>query len=142
MISAESIAGFEEGIRRFNQGEFFEAHEVWEHQWRRAEGAERVFLQGLIQAAVALCHLRRSNYRGAVSVYRKSRAHLSEFPALWMGIELGQFRSELEQYFAAWQSGLGAVAGNCQSTQTSDADSRALPTIRRAGSGEHAVDEA
>jgi len=90
---------FAQGIRLFNQGNFFEAHEVWEEIWKETEGEEKIFYQGLIQAAAALAHAQRGNCHGAVSVYLKSRPKLERFPGVWMGIDLQQFRSRLSQYF-------------------------------------------
>ncbi|HYE77871.1 MAG TPA: DUF309 domain-containing protein, partial [bacterium] len=49
-----------EGIRLFNGGCFFEAHEAWESAWLRAEGRERMFYQGLIQAAAAFVKLQHN----------------------------------------------------------------------------------
>jgi hypothetical protein len=53
------------GVRFFNDGDFFEAHEVWEGLWLETSGPERRFYQGLIQAAVALYHFGNGNLRGA-----------------------------------------------------------------------------
>lgn len=61
---------FEEGLRLFNAGEFFEAHEVWEDAWWPAEGEKRLFLQALIQISVAFQHWRRRNPGGAMMLYR------------------------------------------------------------------------
>jgi hypothetical protein len=44
-------AALEEGCRRFDAGQFFEAHEVWEDVWHVETGATRLALQGLIQIA-------------------------------------------------------------------------------------------
>jgi predicted metal-dependent hydrolase len=106
--------GLAEGIRLFNQGDFFEAHEVWEQEWKIAEDEEKVFYQAMIQAAAALLHIQRGNYAGAVSVYVKSWAKLASLPDVWMGIELAQFRSELKQYFAQFRDGSGARGEYCQ----------------------------
>lgn len=43
----------EEGIECFNQGEFFQCHEVLEAVWVGEKGPDRLFYQGLIQVAVA-----------------------------------------------------------------------------------------
>ena len=53
------------GIELFNQGEFFECHEVLEAAWLEASGEQKQFLQGLIQIAVAFYHLRRGNPVGS-----------------------------------------------------------------------------
>ena len=47
---------------------FFEAHDVWQRVWKNAEGEEKTFYQGLIQAAAALLHVQRGNSVGAISV--------------------------------------------------------------------------
>src|SRR5262249_26444350 len=44
------------GVLLFNEQAYFEAHEVWEDLWAESYGPERKFYQGLIQAAVGLCH--------------------------------------------------------------------------------------
>lgn len=130
---SKSGAHFAEGIRLFNQGNFFQAHEAWEPVWKKAEGEEKTFYQGLIQAAVALCHVQRGNYAGAVSVYLKSRPKLAQFPAVWMGIELGQFRSELRRYFAPLLTSPNARYGDRRPLGTGQiAGATQPPLIRQA----------
>jgi predicted metal-dependent hydrolase len=124
-------AHFAEGVRLFNQGNFFEAHELWEHMWKKAEGEEKTFYQGLIQAAVALCHVQRGNYAGALSIYLKSWPKLARFPAVWMGIELGQFRCELRRYFDARRTSSNACRGNFQPVGTGQIVSTAQPPVIR-----------
>ncbi len=114
MTQPEIDERFVEGIRLFNQRKFFEAHEVWEQVWKKAEGEEKTLYQGLIQAAAALLHLQRGNSMGAVSLYLKSCPKLDQVPAVWMGIELGQFRSELAQYFAELRTPSDPRGGICQ----------------------------
>ena len=66
-----------EGVKFFNAGSYFEAHEVWEDLWRETAGPVRRFYQGLIQAAVAMHHLERGNLAGARSQLSKSLANLA-----------------------------------------------------------------
>ncbi|MDD5543308.1 MAG: DUF309 domain-containing protein [Acidobacteriia bacterium] len=73
------------GLRLFNAGNFFEAHEVWEEIWRKADPLEKLWLQGLIQTAVGFHHLQNHNRRGARSLLRNaieklSRADRPNFP--------------------------------------------------------------
>ena len=119
-IATDTETRFEEGIRLFNQHNFFEAHEVWEQVWRRIEGEERIFYQGLIQAAAALLHVQRGNNAGAFSVYRKSCTKLANFPVIWRGIELGKFRCDLARYF-----------GVCGKSGYADDQHSQLPTAGR-----------
>src|SRR5438874_12872865 len=74
---AVDSARFREGIKLFNSGEFFEAHEVLEDVWCAAPAAEKRFLQGLIQVAVALHHHSKENRVGARSLLARARCNLS-----------------------------------------------------------------
>jgi uncharacterized protein len=105
MKQANAQDSFEDGLELFNQGRLFECHEAWEEVWKSARGTEKVFYQGLIQAAVALLHAERGNFRGAVSTYQKARAKLDRLPAEHMGIALAKFRGALEEFFAATRTG-------------------------------------
>src|SRR5215831_1991544 len=126
-----SSARLAEGIRLFNLGNFFQAHEAWEQAWKRAEGEEKTFYQGLIQAAVALCHIQRGNYAGGVSFYLKSWPKLAQFSPVWMGIELGQFRSELIRYFAPLRASSKARCGNRRLAEPGQIAVTAQPPIIR-----------
>jgi predicted metal-dependent hydrolase len=66
-----------EGVELFNRGEFFECHEVLEAAWLEAAGAEKKFLQGLIQVAVSFYHLRRGNFPGSSRLLRAGLEKLS-----------------------------------------------------------------
>ena len=91
---------FEDGIELFNQGKFFECHEAWEEVWKRSDGAEKVFYQGIIQAAVAILHAQRGNLDGAASLYAKASAKLDPLPSNHMGIALEDLRHALRDFFA------------------------------------------
>ncbi len=90
------------GLVLFNRGEFFEAHEVLEDVWRPWQGPERIFLQGLIQVAVALHHHSTGNLVGARSLLHRAANNLRGFPPVCCGIELNPLRESLE----AWQNAL------------------------------------
>jgi uncharacterized protein len=107
-MKSESSEYFAEGIRLFNQGNYFEAHEVWEKIWKNVETEQKIFYQGMIQAAAALVHVQRGNYRGAVSLYSKSRGKLDQLPTVWMGIDVEQFRGEFARYFKALRTSSGS----------------------------------
>ena len=90
-----------EGIELFNAGQFFDCHEVWEELWQRESGAEKLFYQGMIQAAVAILHVERGNLRGARSTWDKARAKLEFLPAQHMGIALDELRATVDAFIAA-----------------------------------------
>jgi hypothetical protein len=85
-----------EGVRLFNEGFFFEAHEIWEELWRREHGESRMFVQGLIQVAAGYHHHRNGNPTGAVALFRKALAKLRRYPGRYMGIDLESLRDVVE----------------------------------------------
>jgi uncharacterized protein len=90
-----------DGIELFNAGRFFDCHEVWEEVWKRASGAQKLFYQGMIQAAVAILHAQRGNMRGARSTWDKARAKLEPLPAEHMGIALAELRTAVDEFIAS-----------------------------------------
>jgi hypothetical protein len=98
--SGETGVTFARGLALFNTGEFFACHEVWEELWLRSSGEEKLFYKGLIQAAVAILHAERGNFRGAISTWRKASAKLDPLPTHHMGIALGEFRADSANFFA------------------------------------------
>ena len=65
------------GIGLFNQGHFFEAHEVLEDVWRAAPVNEKKFLQGIVQLAVAFHHYSTGNRVGMCSVMERGLRNIS-----------------------------------------------------------------
>lgn len=90
-----------EGVRLFNEGRFFECHEVWELLWKQSSGADKLFYQGMIQAAAALLHAERGELGGARSTWAKSRTKLERLPREHHGIALGDFRAAVDEFVAA-----------------------------------------
>ena len=97
-----NVDGYQRGIRLFNAREFYDAHEVWEDVWRESQGAEKRFLQGLIQAAVAFHHHSTGNVAGACSLMERARKNLAACP-----VELGRIRvSVLLESLGQWRAAL------------------------------------
>jgi len=96
---------YQVGIRHFNAREFYDAHEVWEDVWRESHGVEKRFLQGLIQAAVALHHHSTGNVVGACSLMERARRNLAGCPEEFGEIRLGQLLAGLGQWQEAVVSG-------------------------------------
>ncbi len=84
-----------EGIRYFNECEFFEAHEVWEDLWQEYTGPARHFYQGLIQVAVCLHHFGNGNTTGAKKLYNTCRGHLDDYQPHYLGLDLDKLLTEL-----------------------------------------------
>ncbi len=84
-----------EGIRYFNDCEFFEAHEVWEDLWADVQGEPRKFYQGLIQAAVCLHHFGNGNIRGARKLFHSSRKYLEPYGPSYLGMDVERFLEQM-----------------------------------------------
>ncbi|MHB8778842.1 MAG: DUF309 domain-containing protein [Anaerolineales bacterium] len=85
-----------EGMRLFNEGEFFRAHEELEEAWKDEAGEVRKLYRGILQIAVTYLHITRGNYDGAVKVYGRSMKWLKDWPEVCRGIQVGKFRSAAE----------------------------------------------
>jgi uncharacterized protein len=86
---------------------YFEVHELLEPRWMRAEGAERLALQGLIQVAVALHHAEQSNRPGAISLMGEGLAKLDAAGAA-LPLDTVEWRKALTACLAAWRLNLPA----------------------------------
>lgn len=94
-----------EGIRLFNCGEFFEAHEVLEDAWRTTSGPMKDFLKGLIHAAVALYQYGRRNAHGACSKYHSTHFYLSPYRPHFAGIDVSGLLTAMDDFFDALPEG-------------------------------------
>src|SRR5262245_54792803 len=77
-----------EGLRLFNAGEYFEAHEALEAAWNAEKGPVRDLYRGILQIAVVYLHITRRNYNGAVKVYARSQRWLKGWPDICRGINV------------------------------------------------------
>lgn len=84
------------GIGRFNRGDYFVAHEVWEDLWRDCEPADRLFYQSLIQAAVALYHWGRGNRVGASRLFASGRDKMTGYRPSHQGLDVDGFWRQVE----------------------------------------------
>jgi len=90
--------GYLEGVRLFNEGQYYEAHEAWEEVWVEEGGPLRLFFQGLIQAAAAFHHHGNVNFAGMASLLREAREKLLRYRPRTMGIDVDAFLESLEPW--------------------------------------------
>ncbi len=90
---------YREGLRLFNEEDFFECHDVLEELWSETLGSDRKFLQGLIQASIALFHFGNENFGGAKKLYLSATKNLEPFGQEFMGILLGEFLKDFQSCF-------------------------------------------
>ncbi len=82
------------GLAQFNAGQFWECHETLEEIWRREPGPVRDLYRGILQVGVGFLHLRRGNYRGAVSLLRRGIERLEPLPAACQGVDVAHLRRQ------------------------------------------------
>jgi predicted metal-dependent hydrolase len=77
-----------EGVRLFNAGRWFEAHEVLEDAWRAEPTELRRLYQGLLQVGVGLHHASRGNLRGALRLLDRGMGRLEPFRPRCLGLDV------------------------------------------------------
>lgn len=117
----------ERGAALFNQGLYFEAHEVWEELWLELEDEPRIFVQGLIQVAAGYFKATvQMQPRGCVRLLRSALEKLDPAPPDFLGVETQRFLPAVRRTLAEAERWLaGEVAG---------VDRALLPRIELIGS--------
>lgn len=112
-------ARLREGIRLFNDGRFFDCHEVLEGFYQEAEDVNKPFLEGLIELAAAFrlfCDF--GEVKGPVRMIYQALIRLENFQPVFLQIRV----KELFQAAEAW-----AQAAEASETKPSAA---AIPKIQ------------
>jgi predicted metal-dependent hydrolase len=82
------------GIEEFNRHEFFECHETIEAAWMAEPRPIRLLYQGILQVGVALYHVQKNNWRGAMKVLARAMPKLAHFEPVCMGVDVAQLLSD------------------------------------------------
>jgi uncharacterized protein len=91
-----------QGVRLFNAGSYYEAHEVLEEIWRTCakESPERLFYQALIQIAAACLHRERGRWNPALLQYGRAMDKLGRIAkAHFLGMDLEELKDVLRATF-------------------------------------------
>lgn len=97
-----------EGLRLFNEGRYWEAHEALEHVWKPlAKGSlERRFYQGLILLSAAFLHRERARTTPARSIKPALRCYTSalekteDLPDVFLDLNVADLRASAHACFA------------------------------------------
>jgi predicted metal-dependent hydrolase len=100
-----------EGLRHYQAGEYFAAHESWESLWLLAPEPEKRFLQGLIQVTAAFHHLQRKNPQGAGRLLQAALGRLEPYPASFGSISVTLLCKDIREWLNAIE--MGAPAPQC-----------------------------
>jgi predicted metal-dependent hydrolase len=100
---------FLDGVRRFNAGQFFEAHEAFEELLAAVEADARwELLVALVQVAVGY-HKCASHHAGGQVMLEKGLAKLAPFADDAGGVAIGALRARVETDVAALAAGTPAA---------------------------------
>lgn len=91
---------FDRAVAHWNAGAYFESHEDWETLWQEAEGAHRAWLQGLIQWAAALHHVKQGTASGFTKLARSATQKTAGYGGDTHGIDFAGLDAALEPWRA------------------------------------------
>ena len=97
-LDPEIVESLQNGQSLFNEGKFFEAHEIWEETWGDTEGDERHLLQGLIQIAAGFYKLQVGMPSGTYKLLLKGTGHLKAIPEDMYGVNLSSLLQTVEEW--------------------------------------------
>ena len=86
------------GIDLYNAGEFHAAHDAWEERWMGEVGRdEKLFLQAMIQSAVAFHHLDIGRPGAARQMYLRAKEKFGRLGhRVFMSLDLEEYQGQLD----------------------------------------------
>ena len=87
------------GIDLYNAGEFHAAHDAWEERWMGEVGPdEKLFLQAMIQSAVAFHHLEIGRPGAARQMYTRAKEKFARLnQPIFMSLDLADYQAQLDR---------------------------------------------
>ena len=85
----------------FNEGWFYESHDVLEELWLSdRHGPNDGFYKGLIQFAGAFVHLQKNRLKPAGALFRLSRSYLIKYPSPHEHLDLARVIGLIDEWLA------------------------------------------
>src|SRR5919107_354712 len=87
------------GVDLYNAGEFHAAHDAWEARWVDEAGPrEKLFLQAMIQSAVAFHHLEIGRRGAARRMYQMAKEKFTRLGVKnFMSLDLEDYQAQLDR---------------------------------------------
>jgi uncharacterized protein len=103
-------ARLREGIGLFNDGRFFECHEVLEGFYLETDDANKPFLEGLIQLAAAFrIFADFAEIKGPVRMVRQALIRFENYQPAFMQVRVAELSVALEAWAKATEAGSAPV---------------------------------
>jgi len=92
---------FKQGLRLFNEGKFFECHDVIEALWLETDRSDpnRDLYKGVIQAAASLYQYQRGILSGAKSLLQTSTSNLEKYAPAALGLNVQKLMVDMGIFF-------------------------------------------
>ncbi len=84
----------QEGIARFNAGEYYRQHDLFEALWMETASPVRDLYRAILQVGVAYYQIERRNYRGAQKMLLRSVQWLALLPDVCQGVDVASLRAD------------------------------------------------
>lgn len=97
-----------EGIARFNAGDYYAQHDLFEALWMAEPGPVRDLYRAILQVGVAYHHITRGNPRGAIKMLRRSAQWFASLPDICQGVDVRRLREDAIAVEAALRAADGA----------------------------------
>ncbi len=100
-----------QGIREFNDREYYACHDTLEALWMDAVDPDKKFYQGVLQIAVGCYHLHNRNWRGAVTLLGEGIGRLPYYQPIYARIDVTRLIRDSSQLLQTLQS-IGSDGAN------------------------------
>ena len=90
-----------EGIKLFNLGKYYQAHDLLEEAWMDSPSPERDLYQGILQIGLAYYQITRGNYRGSLKMFQLAKRNLSPLGIALLGIDIVRLQADAQSVESA-----------------------------------------
>jgi len=84
----------QQGMAKFNAGEYYAQHDLFEELWVKTESPVRDLYRAILQVGVAYYQIQRGNYRGARKMLLRSVQWLMILPDACQGVDVKALRED------------------------------------------------
>jgi predicted metal-dependent hydrolase len=98
-----------QGVEKFNAGEYYKQHDLFEALWVKTEGPVRDLYRAILQVGVAYYQITRGNPRGALKMLLRSVQWLAILPDECQGVDVKQLREDSYRVRAALEDPAATV---------------------------------
>ncbi|MBZ0296042.1 MAG: DUF309 domain-containing protein [Anaerolineae bacterium] len=93
-----------EGMAKFNAGEYYRQHDLFEALWMQIEGPVRDLYRAILQVGVAYYQIERGNHRGALKMLLRSVQWLALLPDVCQGVDVKRLKEDSYRVRAALEA--------------------------------------